>query len=149
LKRKLLIVAPQNAIFPNFAKLSQKFEAVGYDVIQLKLYEQLLYNFSLDRVLPHALFLSHAPELGFDGLEILQKLKASLLYKGIPVIVYSAVADVKIINLAYMLGANHYSIAFPPPKDNLDDLMDSLIRVLDLRTLVRYRNQANPALSSN
>lgn len=145
----MLIVAPQKSRFPNFEKLSQKLEAVGYDVIQLKHYNQLVYNLSSERVLPHALFLSHAPEVGFDGLEILQKLKASPLYKGIPVIVYSSVSDIKLINLAYRLGANHYSIAFPPPKDNLDDLMDSLIRVLDLRTLIRYRNQANPALSAN
>jgi response regulator RpfG family c-di-GMP phosphodiesterase len=128
-----------------------KIQAIGYKMVWAN-----THNTDADYALfapPAAILIHHDPEFGSDALALCCQLRRSIITAHIPIIIYSSIRDISVMNLAYQLGASYYQILEPSwghkSYDVVNELCDVTLRLIDAKIIQHKRSKAEATLYHN
>ncbi len=131
--------------------LRYKIQAMGYKMewanSQYTQAEYALFS------APAAILINHDPDSGSDALAFCRQLRRSIITAHIPIIIYSSIRDLSVLNLAYQLGASYYFILESSwghkSYDLANELCEVSLRLIDSKTIQRKRSKTESHFHRN
>lgn len=135
----------------NLEQIRYKVQAIGYNMVWANP-ENTGPEYAIFSP-PAAIIINHAPDSGCDALALSCQLRKSVITAQIPIIIYSSIREVSVMNLAYQLGASYYLTLEPAwghkSYEPVNELCEVTFRLIDSRNLQRKLSKTSPTHCRN